>query len=186
MDRLTSWNGIGLGCRRSSWCMPIRIRSRNGVAISYQKGFAAATGDAFVLCEADDQCGEGWLMAMGRALERECICRQRHRLPEAQSARAGVGTTWRANHGRWPAAQFRTLVSILRQRMLLGLRREVVNAIGPPNEAVGAIWDNVFAGRRSSPAFPSRSRPAPSSLSRTSNSLSPISPGACVGLATQD
>ncbi len=41
---------------------------RLGAFQSYNVGLAAATGDAFVLCEADDEVGEGWLEAMGRAL----------------------------------------------------------------------------------------------------------------------
>jgi glycosyltransferase involved in cell wall biosynthesis len=41
---------------------------RLGVSHSYNVGFKAATGDAFVLCESDDEVGDGWLQAMGDAL----------------------------------------------------------------------------------------------------------------------
>ena len=41
---------------------------RPGVPHSYNTGIRAATGDAFVFCEADDEVAPSWLAAMGRAL----------------------------------------------------------------------------------------------------------------------
>ncbi|HIK42586.1 glycosyltransferase family 2 protein [Thermoleptolyngbya sp. M55_K2018_002] len=41
---------------------------RLGTWHSYNTGLRAATGDAFVLCEADDEVGDRWLMSMGHAL----------------------------------------------------------------------------------------------------------------------
>ena len=41
---------------------------RLGVPHSYNMGIKAATGDAFVFCEADDEVAPGWLAAMGQAL----------------------------------------------------------------------------------------------------------------------
>lgn len=41
---------------------------RLGVPHSYNTGIKAATGDAFVFCEADDEVAPGWLEAMGEAL----------------------------------------------------------------------------------------------------------------------
>lgn len=41
---------------------------RKGVPHSYNTGIAAASGDAFVFCEADDEVAPGWLQAMGNAL----------------------------------------------------------------------------------------------------------------------
>jgi glycosyltransferase involved in cell wall biosynthesis len=41
---------------------------RLGAYHSYNVGLAAATGDVFLLCEADDEVGDGWLEAMGNAL----------------------------------------------------------------------------------------------------------------------
>ena len=43
-------------------------RPRLGVPHSYNTGIGAATGGAFVFCEADDEVAPGWLAAMGRAL----------------------------------------------------------------------------------------------------------------------
>ncbi|MDB5945273.1 MAG: putative b-glycosyltransferase, Glycosyltransferase Family 2, partial [Ramlibacter sp.] len=42
--------------------------ARLGVPHSYNCGIKAATGEAFVFCEADDEVAPGWLMAMGKAL----------------------------------------------------------------------------------------------------------------------
>jgi glycosyltransferase involved in cell wall biosynthesis len=42
---------------------------RRGVTHSYKVGMQAATGDAFVFCEADDEVAPGWLAAMGEALK---------------------------------------------------------------------------------------------------------------------
>ena len=127
---------------------------RNGVAISYQKGFAAATGDAFVLCEADDQCGEGWLMAMGRALEKNAfvasvIDYQKLNPPELVWGQHGAQTTADGlPHNSGP------LFLPFASGCSLGLRREVVDVIGPPNEAVGAIWDNDFCWKAQLAGFP--------------------------------
>jgi GT2 family glycosyltransferase len=41
---------------------------RRGQAHARNMGAAAATGDAFLFCDADDEVGAGWLAAMGRAL----------------------------------------------------------------------------------------------------------------------
>jgi GT2 family glycosyltransferase len=41
---------------------------RLGVPHSYNTGIQAASGDAFVFCEADDEVAPGWLEAMGEAL----------------------------------------------------------------------------------------------------------------------
>ncbi|MDB5891725.1 MAG: putative b-glycosyltransferase, Glycosyltransferase Family 2 [Polaromonas sp.] len=41
---------------------------RLGVPHSYNMGIKAASGDAFVFCEADDEVAPGWLSAMGEAL----------------------------------------------------------------------------------------------------------------------
>jgi GT2 family glycosyltransferase len=41
---------------------------RRGQAHARNMGAAAATGEAFLFCDADDEVGDGWLSAMGRAL----------------------------------------------------------------------------------------------------------------------
>jgi GT2 family glycosyltransferase len=41
---------------------------RQPVAHSYNTGIQAATGDAFVFCESDDEIAPGWVAAMGNAL----------------------------------------------------------------------------------------------------------------------
>jgi glycosyltransferase involved in cell wall biosynthesis len=42
---------------------------RRGQAHARNVGAAAATGDAFLFCDADDEVAPGWLAALGRALE---------------------------------------------------------------------------------------------------------------------
>ena len=44
--------------------------ARRGAAHARNVGVKAATGDALVFCDADDEVGAGWLSAMGKALER--------------------------------------------------------------------------------------------------------------------
>ena len=54
---------------------------RLGVPHSYNTGIKAASGDAFVFCEADDEVAPGWLEAMGEALTEHPLvaCRMEHR-----------------------------------------------------------------------------------------------------------
>lgn len=43
--------------------------ARPGAPYARNVGIRVATGDAIVFCDADDEVGEGWLMAMGEALK---------------------------------------------------------------------------------------------------------------------
>src|SRR5262245_53435164 len=44
--------------------------TRRGAGHARNVGVKAATGDAIVFCDADDEVGAGWLSAMGNALTR--------------------------------------------------------------------------------------------------------------------
>jgi glycosyltransferase involved in cell wall biosynthesis len=59
---------------------------RLGVPHSYNVGINAATGDAFVFCEADDEVAPGWLAAMGQALSQHdfVVARLDHRKLNAE------------------------------------------------------------------------------------------------------
>lgn len=46
----------------------VNASDRRGQAHARNMGAAAAAGDAFLFCDADDEVGAGWLAAMGRAL----------------------------------------------------------------------------------------------------------------------
>ncbi|HYO15665.1 MAG TPA: glycosyltransferase [Thermoanaerobaculia bacterium] len=48
----------------------IDASDRRGQAHARNAGAAAATGDAFLFCDADDEVAPGWLAALGRALGR--------------------------------------------------------------------------------------------------------------------
>ena len=59
---------------------------RLGVPHSYNTGIKAATGDAYVFCEADDEVAPGWLAAMGHALTQHdfVVARLDHRKLNAE------------------------------------------------------------------------------------------------------
>lgn len=59
---------------------------RLGVPHSYNVGIQAATGDAFVFCESDDEVAPGWLAAMGNALSHHefVVARLDHRKLNAE------------------------------------------------------------------------------------------------------
>jgi len=120
---------------------------RRGVARSYTVGFAAARGDAFVLCEADDEVADGWLRKLGNALTRypfvaaaidyERLNAAAFRplgLPQ-QSVEAGLSTF--SGPTFWPYAS----------GCSMGLRRSTYEAIGDPDEACGACWDTDYCWR---------------------------------------
>jgi GT2 family glycosyltransferase len=53
---------------------------RTGPGHARNMGARHATGDAFLFCDADDEVGEGWLNAMGHALERHRFVASAHDL----------------------------------------------------------------------------------------------------------
>jgi glycosyltransferase involved in cell wall biosynthesis len=120
---------------------------RRGVARSYAVGFAAARGDAFVLCEADDEVGEGWLHTLGTALrahpfvaaaidyDRLNASRLRPMGLGQQSVEAGLTTFSGPTY--WPYAS----------GCSLGLRRSTYLALGDPDETCGASWDTDYCWR---------------------------------------
>jgi glycosyltransferase involved in cell wall biosynthesis len=57
-----SWRGRLPGLRL------VDAADRRGQAHARNAGAAAATGDAFLFCDADDEVAPGWLAALGRAL----------------------------------------------------------------------------------------------------------------------
>jgi GT2 family glycosyltransferase len=119
---------------------------RKGVTHSYSVGFAAASGDAFVLCEADDEVGDGWLSAMGEALER-------HELVAAALEYRRLNPAWML--GSWEQQSAKEGLSTISGPLhlpyasgcSLGLRRAVYERIGDPDEKCAASWDTDYCWR---------------------------------------
>lgn len=130
------------------------VGERNGVALSYRKGFEAAAGDAFVLCEADDEAGDGWLEKMGAALEHHpliasAIDYKRLNPPEF---------TWGDRGAQTPAEGLPSnsgpVFLPYASGCSLGIHRAVINAIGYPTDDVGPVWDNDFCWTANLSGFP--------------------------------
>ncbi|MEX0269748.1 glycosyltransferase family 2 protein [Leptolyngbyaceae cyanobacterium UHCC 1019] len=127
---------------------------RRGVAHSYAVGFQAATGDAFLLCEADDQVGEGWLSALGNAL-------QDHPFVAAAIEYTKLNPDWLVGEG-WQQQSAQAGLSTMSPPLYLpyasgcslGLRRSVYEAIGNPDEACTASWDTDYCWRANLAGIP--------------------------------
>jgi glycosyltransferase involved in cell wall biosynthesis len=104
--------------------------TRLGVPHSYNTGVQAATGDAFALCEADDEVAPGWLLAIGTALAD-------HDFVAARLEHRKLNPTWlhppygEGEQGtelrREPAPPHFFLVSLNG----VGLRRSLYEKVGP-------------------------------------------------------
>jgi len=120
---------------------------RKGVAHSYTVGLAAARGDAFVFCEADDEVGEGWLHALGSALRAHPFVAAALEY-ERLNAPALLAPGWRQQSVE---AGLSTLAGPLflpfASGCSLGLRREVYALIGTPDLTCGASWDTDYCWR---------------------------------------
>lgn len=122
-------------------------RGRKGVAFSYALAFQAASGDALVLCEADDEVADDYVEQMAGALGR-------HELV------AGALDYARLNPpdivGREPRYQTREHGLFTRSGPLFlpfamgcafGLRRSVWERIGLPADEIGPAWDTEYCWR---------------------------------------
>jgi GT2 family glycosyltransferase len=120
---------------------------RRGVTHTYSVGFAAARGEAFVLCESDDEVGVGWLSALAAALQVHPFVaaaldydrlNAEHLRPvgwKQQSAEAGLSTI--SGPMFWPYAS----------GCSLGMRRSVYELLGDPDHGCGASWDTDYCWR---------------------------------------
>lgn len=120
---------------------------RRGVSHSYTVGFRAATGDAFLLCEADDAVGERWLATLADALTR-------HELVAAALEYERLNPAWMVGPGWQQQSADAGLSTISGPLFLpyasgssLGLRRSVYERIGDPDQACGASWDTDYCWR---------------------------------------
>jgi glycosyltransferase involved in cell wall biosynthesis len=121
--------------------------SRRGVAHSYTVGLAAATGDAFIFCEADDEVGVGWLSAMGQALEM-------HDFVAAALEYRCLNPMWLVGEG-WQQQSVNVGLSTISPPLFLpyasgcslGMKRSVYETVGELDQACGAGWDTDFCWR---------------------------------------
>jgi glycosyltransferase involved in cell wall biosynthesis len=120
---------------------------RRGVTHSYTVGFAAARGDAFLLCEADDEVGDGWLAGLASAL-------QTHEFVAAALEYERLNPSWLVPKG-WRQQDAGVGLSTISSPLhlpygsgcSLGLRREVYERVGPIDEGCGASWDTDYCWR---------------------------------------
>ena len=119
---------------------------RLGVPHSYNTGIQAATGDAFVFCEADDEVAPGWLAAMGRALRAHVfvLARLDHRKLNADWLHPQQGEGYQsAGLYRMPFAPHFLWGSACG----FGLSRSIYEKLGPLNTDFPITHDGEYCWR---------------------------------------
>jgi GT2 family glycosyltransferase len=117
-----------------------------GVAHSYNVGIAAAAGEAFAFCEADDQVMPGWVAGMAAALTK-------HELVAGALDYQRLNEPWIvAAHGT--GAQSQALIQVQHAPYLpfaygcnLGMRRSVYDQVGPLDTSFRCAWDMDYCFR---------------------------------------
>lgn len=119
--------------------------SRRGVAHSYNVGIQAATGDAVVFCESDDEVAPGWLAAMGEAFK------QYDFVAGALEYRK-FNEAWLLGSGEHN--QEKKLIQSLLPPYLpyasgcnMGMKRSVYESVGKFDESVLGSWDTDYCWR---------------------------------------
>jgi GT2 family glycosyltransferase len=103
----------------------------------------AATGDAFVFCEADDEVAPGWLAAMGRALRKYEFVAGAHeyrRLNEpwlAKGMEPDRGLLWKKHMSPYPYSS----------GCKIGMRRSVYETVGRFDSDCKTSWDTDYCWR---------------------------------------
>lgn len=120
--------------------------ARLGVPHSYNTGIQAATGDAFVFCEADDEVAPGWLAAMGRALSAHdfVVARLDHRKLNAEWLHPPEGEGYQsAGLYRMPVAPHFYSASACG----FGLSRSLYEKLGPLDIHFPIVHDGEYCWR---------------------------------------
>lgn len=122
--------------------------TRLGVPHSYNTGVKAATGEAFVLCEADDEVADGWLEAMGKALSQHdfVVARLDYRQLNDESIQPpyenGEGFQSRG------LVTFRWADHVIAASLCgAGLRRSMVEKVGPLSISFPIVHDAEYCWR---------------------------------------
>jgi len=119
---------------------------RLGVSHSYNVGLKAATGDAFIFCEADDEVSPTWLTQMSNALQRyQCVtgALEYSRLNEPWIVKMhgkGAQSTALMEVGHAPYLPFAYGCN-------LGFHRSVYETIGEIDESFPCAWDMDYSFR---------------------------------------
>ena len=132
---------------------------RLGVPHSYNTGIQVARGEAFVFCEADDEVAEGWLEAMGRALESHefVLARLDHFKLNPPSLHPLEGNGFQADglyHHPEPPHYFSGSAAGF------GLRRSLYEAIGPLSIDFPIAHDDEYCGRAQAAGYSLHFEPA--------------------------
>ena len=119
---------------------------RLGVPHSYNTGIQAATGGAFVFCEADDEVADGWLAAMGRALAAHpfVVARLDHRKLNAEWLHPPYGDGYQSA-GLYRMPQPPHLFSA--SACGFGLQRALYEALGPLSTDFPIVHDGEYCWR---------------------------------------
>ena len=119
---------------------------RLGVPHSYNTGIQAATGGAFVFCEADDEVAPGWLHAMGSALAGHAfvVARLDHRKLNAAWLHPPYGDGYQsAGLYRMPQPPHFFSASACG----FGLQRALYEALGPLSTDFPIVHDGEYCWR---------------------------------------
>ncbi|KAA2235191.1 glycosyltransferase family 2 protein [Salinarimonas soli] len=126
---------------------------RQGVHHSYSVGFAHASGERFLLCEADDEVGDGWLQALGDALAIHPFAGAAIDYERLNEPTLHQGWTMQSREGGFLSST----VPLLKPWCIgcaMGLRREVYERIGAPTGECGTSWDIDYSWRAQNAGFP--------------------------------
>jgi GT2 family glycosyltransferase len=113
--------------------------ARRGRAFARNAGARAATGDAFLFCDADDEVAAGWLQAMGAALAQHefVACRiEPRKLNESWVCESHGYTQW---EGLQRMSMFPSIVHA--GGSTLGIRRSVFDRVGGFDENLFSLED---------------------------------------------
>lgn len=118
---------------------------RRGVAHSYNTGVKAATGDAVVFCESDDEVAPGWLTTMGEALQQYDFVAGALEYKKFNEAwQLGTG-----EHNQETKLIQSTVPPYLpyASGCNIGMKRSVYNAVGEFDESMLSGWDTDYCWR---------------------------------------
>jgi glycosyltransferase involved in cell wall biosynthesis len=119
---------------------------RKGATYALNVGMRAATGDAFVFCDADDEIAPGWLAAMGNALRRCKFVAGQVEYQKLNSPQLVPNTDdklLQTELAQFPHPPYLPYASSCN----LGMRRSVYETVGDWNESLLYSYDTEYCWR---------------------------------------